>query len=85
MISEEHIVHNSPESISTGDPVNPQHYKASVECITLMEELFGEEEVRSFCKLNAFKYMFRHTSKNGDEDLKKAQWYLNRYFLYSHE
>lgn len=27
---------------------------------------------------NAVKYIARHRMKNGLEDLKKAQWYLNR-------
>lgn len=61
------------------DKINPQHYKqASIECIDMMRELYGEEEVKSFCRLNAFKYLYRHKQKNGVEDLKKAQWYLNK-------
>jgi len=25
------------------------------------------------------KYLYRHNAKNGDEDIKKAAWYLNKY------
>lgn len=32
----------------------------------------------SFCLGNCIKYIARHKHKNGIEDLKKAQWYLNR-------
>ncbi len=66
------------------DVVNhPSHYETGkFECIEVMEEVLGVEAVLDFCKANAFKYIYRHQSqrKNGDEDLRKAQWYLNRYF-----
>lgn len=57
------------------DMVNhPPHYNghpSGVECIEVTELL-------SFNLGNAFKYAFRHRSKNGREDLEKCQWYLNR-------
>lgn len=63
------------------DLVNhPEHYKAKngVEAITLIaaftEDLKGMEAV---CTANALKYLCRWHKKNGLEDLKKAQWYLN--------
>ena len=56
---------------------HPDHYKTdSFECIEVMEEVFGKEEVKIFCKMNAFKYIWRANEKGGPEDLKKAQWYL---------
>ena len=56
---------------------HPDHYKTdSFECIEVMEEVFGKEEVKIFCKMNAFKYIWRANEKGGLEDLKKAQWYL---------
>lgn len=59
---------------------HPSHYKAGkYECIDVMEDTFGAEAVKSFCILNAFKYIYRADSKGGDEDIKKARWYLNRY------
>ena len=60
--------------------INPDHYKnqTSLECIEAMEIVFGTEAVMHFCVLNAFKYIWRWKNKNGDEDLHKALWYLNR-------
>jgi hypothetical protein len=62
------------------DSVNhPQHYAStSIECIDAMIETQGKEAVRAFCVCNAFKYLWRHNNKNGDEDVKKANWYLNK-------
>lgn len=58
-------------------PVNhPKHYNGKYECIEVMRDVFGEDAVKSFCILNAFKYIWRHNKKNGTEDLKKAKWYL---------
>ena len=62
------------------DNVNhPRHYEksCSIECIEAMEIAFGAEAVISFCKLNAFKYLWRFKNKNGTEDLEKALWYCN--------
>ena len=61
---------------------HPDHYKTgNYECIEVMKEIFGEDAVKDFCKLNAFKYLWRSDRKNGDEDLKKAKWYLDTYLL----
>ena len=62
------------------DVVNrPAHYtKTSIECIDAMRETQGDEAVKAFCVCNAFKYLWRHNRKNGDEDIKKANWYLNK-------
>ena len=62
------------------DLVNhPAHYEqsCSLECIQVMELVFGANAVRGFCLCNAFKYMWRYKNKNGLEDLKKAQWYMD--------
>ena len=57
---------------------HPQHYQScSLECIEMMEILFGEAETANFCIANAFKYLWRYESKNGAEDVNKAEWYLN--------
>ena len=64
-----------------GDPVrHPAHYAdtCSIECIDVMELVFGSEALSNFCMINAFKYLWRHKHKNGAEDLDKAQWYLDR-------
>jgi len=62
------------------DLVNhPAHYEqsCSLECIQVMEVMFGAEAVTYFCLCNAFKYMWRYKTKNGLEDLKKAKWYMD--------
>jgi len=57
----------------------PEHYaKTSIECIDAMIETQGKEAVKAYCVCNAFKYIWRHNLKNGDEDIKKAAWYLNK-------
>lgn len=57
----------------------PRHYAStSIECIDAMRETQGDEAVKHFCECNAFKYLWRHNSKNGDEDVRKASWYLNK-------
>ena len=61
------------------DNINPDHYKnsCSLECIEAMEMAFGITAVFTFCKCNAWKYIWRWKNKNGKEDLKKAKWYLD--------
>ena len=64
------------------DNVNhPQHYEGhtSLECIDVMEMLFGSKGVAYFCACNAFKYLWRYKNKNGQEDLEKAMWYIKRF------
>lgn len=57
---------------------NPYHYTSGkYECIEVMRDTFGDEKLKAWCILNAFKYLFRCYKKNGDEDLKKANFYLN--------
>ena len=63
------------------DMVNhPSHYETGkFECIDVMVEVFGREAMMSYCKINAFKYLYRCDRKNGSEDIAKANWYLNKY------
>lgn len=69
------------EAIYIYDSVNnPEHYTSGkVECIDAMIEVFGIEAVKSFCLCNAFKYHWRHDMKNGQEDIEKATWYMDKY------
>lgn len=62
------------------DIVNhPGHYETGrFECIEVMQEIYGTDAVKQFCICNAFKYLYRCKRKNGLEDLKKAQWYINK-------
>lgn len=59
---------------------NPKHYNGSkYQCIDVMQDTYGKDAILAFCKLNAFKYIYRAEKKNGIEDMKKAVWYLNKY------
>ena len=60
---------------------HPKHYtrEDAMECIDEMVMLFGREETKVFCKLNAWKYRYRAAEKNGIEDLKKSDWYIQKY------
>lgn len=57
---------------------HPAHYAdhCSLECIDIMKIAFGSEKVFWFCLMNAYKYLHRHSYKNGTEDLLKAQQYI---------
>jgi hypothetical protein len=50
-----------------------------METIDEMILLFGIEETKSFCKLNAWKYRSRAMYKNKEEDMAKSDWYINKY------
>ncbi len=60
---------------------HPSHYNrpGAMECWDEMELIFGIKETMIFCKLNAWKYRCRAIGKNGEEDLKKSDVYLNKY------
>lgn len=66
--------------MASKDNINPDHYKSStsLECIEAMEVIFGSEAVINFCLCNAWKYIWRWKNKNGEEDLDKADWYVNK-------
>lgn len=60
--------------------IHPSHYtQGNIQCIDAMVAAFGKEAVATWCKLNAFKYIWREQHKNGLEDMDKATWYLNKY------
>lgn len=49
-----------------------------MQCIDAMVIAFGASEVISHCKITAFKYLWRHRHKGGEEDVRKALWYLDK-------
>jgi hypothetical protein len=61
------------------DNVNsPSHYnQAGIECIDAICAATGDG-VEYYLQGNIMKYIWRYRYKNGVEDLKKAQWYLNK-------
>jgi hypothetical protein len=55
----------------------PPHYTGEIECIDAMVSAFGPERVRTFCQLNAYKYVWRmHTKDSPEENTRKAIWFL---------
>jgi len=63
------------------DVVNsPSHYnQGGIECIEAITAMTSTMNGTSaYVSGNILKYLWRHEYKNGLEDLKKAQWYLNK-------
>lgn len=60
---------------------HPKHYnrEGSMECVDEMLLIFGRDAVKHFCLCNAWKYRYRAADKNGEEDMKKSDWYLRKY------
>ena len=55
------------------DKINPSYYRKKIEVTDfIMEYDMG------FAEGNIVKYVTRYKDKNGVEDLKKAEWYLQR-------
>lgn len=68
-------------SLHVPDVVNhPSHYtNGKVECIDAIESAtVGKTGIEAACVANVIKYLWRYEDKNGLEDIKKAQWYLNK-------
>lgn len=66
------------------DNVNhPKHYNVgNIEVIHYIEDKLSYEEFTGYLTGNLIKYISRYKHKNGVEDLKKAQWYLNYLISY---
>lgn len=60
---------------------HPAHYEGKYECIDVMLDTMGPEDVKGFCLCNAFKYLWRCKKKHEtpEEDVEKAVWYLQKY------
>lgn len=60
---------------------HPDHYnrEGAMECIEEMITLFGREVVKHFCLCNIHKYRYRASAKNGEEDIKKSDFYVKKY------
>lgn len=58
---------------------HPSHYQAGgLECIDVMEQLYGREAVESWIKLTIFKYAWRADKKDGAQDVDKIRWYSDK-------
>ena len=63
------------------DNVNhPAHYtQGKIEAIDAMESAFGSAALADYCRIAAFKYLWRSSKKGAEmEDLQKAAWYLDK-------
>lgn len=79
-IEKEFIEAMNKQPIIVSDSVNhPSHYtQGKYEVIDYIEDKLSKEELQGYCVGNVLKYVSRFKHKNGLEDLKKAEWYLNR-------
>ena len=62
------------------DKINrPSHYThGGIETIDYLKAKLSKEEFIGFCKGNVIKYISREAMKGGNDDLRKASWYLNK-------
>ena len=64
---------------------HPTHYGAGdgkIQCIEAMLQTFGKEQTKAFCKLNAFKYLWRSDHKEKEEqDMEKAKRYIEYWHI----
>ena len=67
------------EAYGNLDVVNsPSHYnQAGIECIEAIAAA-TDNGFEYYLQGNIIKYIWRYRYKNGIEDLKKAQWYINK-------
>jgi hypothetical protein len=57
---------------------NPPHYnQTGIECVEAIAAA-TDDGFEYYLQGNILKYLWRYRYKNGIEDLKKAQWYLNK-------
>ena len=70
-IDEDEDVVNNPPQYNTGGI-------ESIDAMKAMSEGSNVEPHHAYCWQNAFKYIWRWPYKNGVEDLRKAQWYIER-------
>lgn len=61
------------------DNINPDHYKfGGIETIDYIQSKMPVEAFEGYLQGNVIKYISRYRQKNGVEDLKKAEWYLQK-------
>jgi len=71
---------DSSPSTPAPDLVNhPPHYKqGDIECLDAIKASMPHQQFIGYLKGNQMKYVWRYEHKGGLEDLKKAQFYLER-------
>lgn len=61
------------------DIIRPAHYRAGgVDVIEFAGHHVPRQQMIGFHRINVLKYLTRYDKKNGVEDLKKAQFYLDK-------
>lgn len=65
----------SPDNIN-----HPSHYNhGRIETIDFIEDCLGKDGFQAYCLGNVLKYISRANFKGKhDEDIRKANWYLNK-------
>ena len=60
---------------------HPKHYnrEGAMECFDEFMLIYGKEAAKHACLFNIHKYRYRAADKNGQEDLKKSDWYMRKY------
>ena len=60
---------------------NPKHYnrEGAMECFDEFMLIYGKEAAKYACLFNIHKYRYRAADKNGEEDLKKSDFYIKKF------
>ncbi len=78
MRHEEYMKQASQQSDMVNSP--PHYNQRGTECIDAIEAATGDG-YEYYLQGNIMKYVWRYRYKNGTEDLKKAQWYLDKLII----
>lgn len=74
------IMYMERDQVVDEEKIHPNHFKKQkIETIDMLEDQLDEEALEGFFKGIIIKYMLRYNHKNGLEDLKKANYYLDRF------
>ena len=74
-VGEKDFFWDKPKSNSVNSP--PHYNQYGIECIDAIQAATADG-FEFYLQGNILKYLWRYNYKNGIEDLKKAQWYLNK-------
>ena len=66
----------TPEEAAVNHP--PHYTGGNIECIDAIRSSMTDMEYQGYLRGNILKYLWRFRHKNGTEDLRKAQWYLDK-------
>lgn len=83
-----HLIYKDLIDDETLDLVNhPSHYQeeGKIESIDYIRERLTPEQYKGGLIFNVHKYVHRWQSKNGKQDLEKANWYLEKLIGYLEE